>query len=217
MNCAIIIPEYKEKLCDSEELSLLRALHVFQKRDIKIVIPNNIKTNYYDRLKMAFDFEYVKVNPKWLSSLNEYNQMCMYPDFYLLFEKYDYILIYQTTDCWVFEDNIDYFMNLDFDWYGAAWPNYGDKVGNGGFSLRKTKKMLELTKKYESDKKTEHEDTWFCLTHGNEIKSCDLKTAVNFSIELHSPKYNKLIDTHPMGVHGNFNRHSWGKPNDNIW
>lgn len=213
--CCILIIEYRESLSGNAELSLLQALKIFKNRDIRLVIPNNINTEYYDSLKAQYEFEYVKVNHDWLSSISSYNKMCCKKDFYTLFGEYDYILIYQT-DCWVFEDNLDYFMGLGYDWYGAPWyqPHIGltNVVGNGGLSLRKLSKMIEMTETHRYDIINENEDTWFCKTHGNEMNICPLDVACNFSLEVMTEYYKMLIKDHPMGLHGKFLIEYWNKP-----
>lgn len=130
----VVILTHLDKLSGDDEKSFLRALKIFTKRDIKLVLPNSVNKSYYEQFKD--DVEIVCVNDEWMSSYKNYNRMCCNKNFYNLFSDYDYILIYQT-DCWVFEDRLDEFINLGYDWYGAAWPLEGDKVGNGGFSLRK--------------------------------------------------------------------------------
>ena len=202
--CCIVIPSYKEKLEVNEEKSFKQCLNVFnEKRDIKLLIPNNISTEYYDEFRIG----YMKVSPQWMNSIKSYNKMCCNQEFYELFKDYDYILIYQT-DCWVFEDKLDYFMKLDYDYYGAPWPIYNDQVGNGGFSLRKVSKMIELTSKFTYDGKF-NEDGWFCLTHKNDLNICDLDNACNFSMEIIDNKYLPKIKTFPMGLHSSRVYHLW--------
>ena len=57
----------------------------------------------------------------------------------------DKILIYQEDTC-IFKNNIDDF--IEYDYIGAPWPkNQNDNslnVGNGGFSLRSRKSMIEV-------------------------------------------------------------------------
>ena len=57
------------------------------------------------------------------------------------------------TDCWVFQDNLEYFTSKGFDYIGAPWMVGGFegepqnklwKVGNGGFSLRKVKTFSSI-------------------------------------------------------------------------
>lgn len=208
-SCCVVIITHKEKLNDDEEISFLRALKIFGgKRAIKLVIPNSIETYYYDSLNSNNIFEYVKVNDEWLSSYKAYNKTLCNVNFYKLFENYDYILIYQT-DCWVFDDRLDEFMEMGYDWYGAAWPHRKDEIGNGGLSLRKVNKLIEITKKSSNDT-GENEDLWFCTKHHNEMNICDLETACNFSIEVLTIKYKNLLKSHPMGLHGKIMKKYWG-------
>ena len=92
------------------------------------------------------------------------------------------------------------FIDLGYDWYGAPWPHLGDSVGNGGLSLRKIDKMIEVCDVHKNEIKNMNEDVWFCLH--TDINKCDLKTACNFSLELISEKYLSLIDEMPFGLHG---------------
>ena len=196
--CCVVIINHSEHLSNDEKRSINKAFEVFgDKRDIFIVLPDNINTNEYEIYSEKSKI--LKVNTEWLSTYKNYNKTLCSSDFYKLFTDYEYLLIYQT-DCWVFEDMLDYFMGLDYDYYGAPWPIYNDQVGNGGFSLRKVSKMIELTSKYIYDGKI-NEDGWFCLTHKNDLNICDLDNACNFSMEIISSKYFPKIKTYPMGLH----------------
>lgn len=224
--CCITIITHLESLKDYDKLSFEQALSVFKKRDIFLVIPNKVDTSvFYDKyIKVNKNMKLLKVDDKWLSSYDNYNKTCCIPEFYQLFKDYDYMLLYQT-DCWIYEDRLDYFISLGYDWYGAPWPQWSDEVGNGGFCLRKVPKMLEITQKYKytSPQKDGYEDTWFCKRHKNELKIADLKTASNFSIEIPTvsfvskvKKYISLFENKtPMGVHGKFFQPYW--LNDDIF
>lgn len=207
-NVCIIIATHKEILEKDEERSFVRALDVFKNRDIKLVLPDDISKVYYEQYKdKNYNFEYVTVKKEWMKDSKSYNKMCCLKEFWESFQSYDYALIYQT-DCWVYEDRLDEFMELGYDWYGAPWPHLGDKVGNGGFSLRKVSKMIEITD-VDSNENAEAEDTWFCLGHKDKLKVCDLETACNFSMEAMSPKYFSMTKTIPMGLHGKFVKRLW--------
>jgi len=203
--CCVVIITHKERLDGDEDLSLKQMIKVFgEKRPITVVIPDNVSDEYYkqyDKLSIC------KVNNEWLSSYREYNAMCCNKDFYNMFIDYEYILICQT-DCWAFEDRLDEFMDLGYDYYGAAWPHLSDRIGNGGFSLRKVNKMIELTSKYEYEKPI-NEDLWFCDVHKKEINICDLETACNFSIEVPTTRYLNMIKTVPVGLHGKLMKRYW--------
>ena len=131
----VVIPTHQKKLVVDDERSFLQALKVFKNREIKVVIPDNIDDEYYK----SHNVEIIKVNSKWMESKVAYNRMSCDKNFYMLFEDYEYILVYET-DAWVFEDRLDYFMDMEYDYYGAPWPHLSDKVGNSGFSLRNVQK-----------------------------------------------------------------------------
>lgn len=209
--CCIIVPTYKEKLSGYEEKSFEQCLKVFGgKYNIKLVMPDSIKTEYYD--KHSNLIEICLVDKKWMESIKAYSSMCCNLKFWEMFSDFKYALIYQT-DCWVYEDKLDYFIGLDYDWYGAPWPQYGYSIGNGGLSLRKVKKMLEITEKYAYNKVI-NEDWWFCHMHGNEMNICDYKIAVNFSLETVSEKLLGLITDIPMGLHGKHLIKLWDENGD---
>lgn len=200
--CCVVIVTYKEKLEGNDERSFLRAIEVFGvKRKIIVIILDNISSDYYQQFKNKIII--ATTEAKHLASVKAYSTLLCNNNFYKPFEKFDYMLIYQT-DCWAFEDRLDYFMDLDYDWYGAPWPQHHDSIGNGGFSLRKISKMLEITEKYEykADSLLGNEDTWFCQTHKYDLNVCDLDTACNFSMEVIRKNYLEKIETIPMGLHG---------------
>ena len=200
MKVCVIIPTHLEKLDGNNLKSFLQTLRVFKNRDIKVVIPDNINDDFFKQ----YNVEIIKVNHEWMSSYAMYNEMSCKMEFYELFKDYDYILKCET-DAWVFEDRLDYFMGLGYDWYGAPWPHHRNAVGNSGLSLRKVSKMIELTTKYQyrrGDSFLGNEDTWFCLTHKNELNACPLEVAVKFSLECRIPLYKPMVDGIPMGFHG---------------
>ncbi len=221
--CCIIIVTHKELLGGKDELSFKRCLEVFGgKRDIKLVLPDNISTEYYGKYTNVL--EILKVNNKWLSSSKEYNAMCCNKDFWNLFTDYEYVLTYQT-DCWVFEDKLDYFMELGYDWYGAPWPMTNpyvnlrkNDVGNGGLSLRKVSKMIEITSnnQYDPNSYYKNEDIYFCKLHGNKMNICPWKIAVNFSLETVSNELIENINTIPMGLHGKHLINDWDDNGDKL-
>ena len=71
---------------------------------------------------------------------------------------------------------------LEYDYVGAPWPN--GQVGNGGFSLRKRSKMLEIIAA-APPRPNEHEDTYFSSGARGKVKlhKPDFIKAMEFSIE----------------------------------
>ena len=199
MNCCIAIITYKERLGDNELKSFSKAFSIFKERPIKIILPDNINDDFYTQ----YNAELIKINPSNFVNVRAYSKMLCQAWFYKLFKGFDYILIYQT-DCWVFEDRLDYFMSLNHDYYGAPWPNFNGKIGNGGLSLRKISKMIEITSKGNGNPYGKNEDMWFCLDHEKELDKPPLNVAANFSIELGIDKYAPLVNDIPMGLHGKY-------------
>lgn len=212
-NCCISFITHKDKLTGNEEMAFKRMLEVFSgKYNIKIVIPNNINTEYYE--KYAKIINLIKLDNKWFKSISTYNHLLCTKEFYDLFSDYQYVLIYQS-DCWVYQDRLEYFMSLGYDYYGAPWPLEPvtwsrNSVGNGGLSLRKVSVMKEVCQnnEFNFDK---GEDLWFCILHKNELNICDLDTACNFSIEILNDEFKKRIKTIPMGLHGKSMMKLWDK------
>lgn len=198
-NCCITLISYKEKLNENETKSFSKAISVFKNRPIKIILPNNINDTEYKK----FNVELVKLDPCNFSNIKAYSKMLCQKWFYELFKDYDYILIYQT-DCWVFEDKLDYFMSLNYDYYGAPWPHWRNKVGNGGLSLRKVSKMIDITQNGNGNPRGKNEDMWFCLEHERDLNTPPLDIAVNFSLECGIDNYARQTKDIPMGLHGKF-------------
>ena len=91
------------------------------------------------------------------------------------------------------KNNINLF--LEYDYVGAPW-SWNNLVGNGGLSLRKKNKMLEILKSKESDKKNGNEDEFFSYDIDNKItyNVPNYEMAKMFSVE--TEFYEK-----PFGIH----------------
>lgn len=117
-------------------------------------------------------------------------------------EFYDHIptetfLVFQT-DTMIFKKNKELLNNfLHYDYVGAPWPWYplenGHNVGNGGLSLRKKSKMLEVIEKETDLSYLENlffnaptnipEDVFFSCTTKVELNKPSFEEAKLFSVE----------------------------------
>jgi hypothetical protein len=141
-------------------------------------------------------------------SVKEYSELFYNRKFY------DYIptetfLVFQT-DSMILKENRDKLYNfIDYDYVGAPWIEsvYGPMgVGNGGLSLRKKSKMIELLKYKKiariekiNDEYGEYiaEDRFFCgyyTDHIYNIKKPTIDEATNFSVEA-------IYNNKPFGIH----------------
>ena len=137
---------------------------------------------------------------------------------------YDYIeteifLVFQS-DSMIFKKNADLINNfLDYDYVGSPWliTNYTptkecDYIGNGGFSLRRKNKMLEIIDKITHDNiDKRYEDLYFSKKYDNiEIKKPEYEKCKTFSVDevfseitfaCHkpwaTPYYNSLVNIYP--------------------
>ena len=102
---------------------------------VKDIIQNKL-SNHISRIKL------INLNVDNLT-IEEYNKLLVSRKFY------DYIpteifLIFQTDTiiCNEYKSNINNY--LEYDYVGAPWKHLKMKVGNGGLSLRRKSKMLEI-------------------------------------------------------------------------
>ena len=158
-NVAIVVPIYKQfKNLDKSELKLIEQIKsVFINREIFIILPESLKEDW----KQNSGLKTIMFNDSYFEDKLSYSRLLCRKEFYESFSDFFYIQIIQT-DCWVFEDKLDYFSILGLDYIGAPWMVDGFdgkpkeqlwKVGNGGFSLRKVKTFKSIIKQIESSPK----------------------------------------------------------------
>lgn len=150
----ICVPLYKKfsDLLKSELLSLNQLKRVLFRHPIVAIAPEFWnEAGYYDFFD-GLDFKIQRFDNMYFESQKAYNMLCLSIELYERFSNYQHMLIYQT-DAYVFKDEIDYWVNKDYDFIGAPWLRSvddkikSDIVGNGGFSMRKTASCLRLLKK----------------------------------------------------------------------
>ena len=146
----IVIPVYRIKPSESEELSFRCVLRVCGSRDISLVIPESFDSSYYQQIakeeKHGIGEERFKDH--FFTSVEAYNSLCLDKKFYHRYLKYEYMLLYQL-DAYIFRDDLNIWCEKGYDYVGAPWPvgtigNMEPIVGNGGFSLRKNALFYEL-------------------------------------------------------------------------
>jgi hypothetical protein len=139
-------------------------------------------------------------------TINEYSALMMSKDFLDKIPT-EVFLVFQTDSmiCPNFKDNLEKF--IPYDYVGAPWtwkhppwrtppenPTAEDAVGNGGLSLRRKTKMLEILEKCPI-LKPEPEDTYFALPcSAVSIHKPSPELAKEFSMEL-------IFSENSFGVH----------------
>ena len=152
MKASIVIPIYREPTPD-ELVSLHQCCTVLSRYPMIIVTPEGFSLATYESLwqsyGLTFSIEYF--DSVFFQNIAGYNRLMLSEEFYLRFEQYDYILIYQP-DAYVFEDQLDRWCQKGYDYIGAPLvgkhtdniflPSLPLRVGNGGFSLRRVQTYL---------------------------------------------------------------------------
>ena len=156
---AVVIPIYKRtsEYSKNENSLFDQAKKVFKNRNIFLAGPNSIKENYQSDQY----FKFISFCNTYFKDKFTYSKLLCKKEFYQSFSDYKFIQIVQP-DCWAFEDRLNEFMSLDFDYIGAPWMKDGFsgnpkpqlwKVGNGGFSLRKTSSFLSIIEQIHKSEK----------------------------------------------------------------
>ncbi len=171
----IVVPLYRDFL-DPYEKVALKSMYdkLCGKYPIVAVVPRDME---FDNILSLFpQIEFRRLPQECFDGRAAYNALMLNPIFYNLFSDSDFILIYQT-DCYLFEDRLMEFVEMDYDYIGAPWitksrwrhlltgavwrvknllnrgrgryrVSHSYRVGNGGFSLRKVSAMHNVTTRY---------------------------------------------------------------------
>jgi len=117
-------------------------------------------------------------------SIDDYNKMLMKDQSFYNEITTEVFLIFQT-DSMIFSINrhiINEF--LEFDYVGAPWKQHDGKVGNGGLSLRRKSKMLEIMHvDQEKTNQNMNEDIFFAMTETVKLNKPTCEKAKHFSTE----------------------------------
>jgi hypothetical protein len=246
---SIVIITEKKILSLYEEISLNRALEVFSGYNKYLVIPEDTNPqNFLDPNKLTV----IKLPSLHFRGVNSYSSLLLSNFFYEHFIDSEYILIYQL-DCFLFKNNVIDFLAFDYigapwlrtqnheanavirtllfrrplksisliiSWYLKRKTS---AVGNGGLSLRKVNKFIEITSdqrikgliaswiKY----KRPHEDIFFSFIvplFYKEFKIADITNATRFSFESY-PQECYALNNYELP----FGCHAWAKHDIDFW
>lgn len=173
---AVVIPVYKPSIDEFEKLSLKQCFKFLDKHPIFFIKPVDLNlSSYLPFLEGKFFFE-KSFDNNFFSDIRGYNRLMLSSLFYKEFLDYEYILIYQL-DAIVFKDELLFWCNKAYDYIGAPWLDpfsvresilsfvhyrlnkrqagsnsptkiqFYNRVGNGGFSLRRVSKFYEICMK----------------------------------------------------------------------
>jgi len=220
----VVIPTHKswEQLNSNEKQSFFHNCEVLKSRKICMVVPKDL--DIYTYRVLVPNLKIISVDPKLMKSVGGYNALTTSSEFWKIFPS-KYVLLVQL-DVWIFKDECNKFIDYGYDLYGAPFwmgPCAGS-VGNSGFMLAKTSKMVEITEQDEKDCKEDPgyenwvrkkpDDVVFGMVPRPNFNISPTIFALEFSIE-QSPKvsYGLAQKQLPMGCHAYYtieeNREFW--------
>ena len=192
LTCCIIEP----RIHDCLQGVLYNMANIYANLDIGLTVYHSEINEDYIKgiIKHWQGVKLIKLKQNNLT-LQEYNRLLTFDQFWTSFTS-EYILIFQT-DSIIFQSIPAIYFN--YDYVGAPWHhsklkrNIGNNCGNGGFSLRKKLKMIEITKRHKRTSTTE--DIYFSHFKMN-LPSLDLRKQFSCE-EIYS-------DIPPIGCHKPF-------------
>jgi len=179
-----VLHNFLENLSDEWSIILFHG-----KKNVEYV--NNIVSTLDEKYKNRI-LKLVNLNVYNLNA-ETYSIILQSEDFYTHIPT-DTFLIFQT-DTIILKENKDLLHNfLHYDYVGAPWIHIYNLVGNGGLSIRKKSKMLEIIK--NKGYVVENEDTYFSLNIDSTIhyNVPNGQIASKFSVET-------IFNDTPFGIH----------------
>jgi hypothetical protein len=172
----------------SDEWNIIIFHGKLNKDYVNNIISNKLN-NYNDRIST------INLNINNLT-INEYSTLFKIKDFYNKIPT-ETFLVFQT-DTIIFEKNKHLINNfLKYDYVGAPWGNpvksMNNFVGNGGLSLRKKSKMIEIIRK-EIDINNIAEDIYFSSSNKVQLFKPSQQESKLFSVE-------HMFSKHTFGSH----------------
>ncbi len=239
---SVVVPVYRPFLDANEAISLESVFRVLGAHHLVMVKPAGLDTG---ELETRFPFKAVETfDPGFFESIQGYNRLLLSTGFYERFMGSAYLLICQL-DVFVFRDELAGWVARGYDYVGAPWVSKTEvsvrihqakmalsklflgvqdkvyryetrnRVGNGGFSLRKveTHHRLSLVMKdvidhYLRNQGTHHfhEDIFWSVEpskRGHPHRTPLVDEALAFSWDINPDRLFRMAGGHlPMAAHG---------------
>lgn len=234
MTLAVLVPLYRAHLDPLELYSLQSSLRVLHARQCIAIAPLGLDISLYQSLFPQLHWRFYPA--EYFASIQGYNRLLLDPAFYRGFPDHEFMLILQT-DALVLRDELDVWCARPFDYVGAPWPDGLDlrinagklggelgkvirvNVGNGGLSLRRSRKCAALLDEFRGELleyfllSGSSEDLFFAFMGAlsEDFIIPNEFTAARFSLELKPSYYTAVQGCLPMGTH------AWWKHEPAFW
>ena len=221
----VIIPVYKNNLDNDESLSLQQCCKILFRYPIVIIKPESLDISAIIREYPSLETE--SFEDHFFDNMEGYNKLMVSSVFYERFSDCEYILIYQL-DAYVFRDELEDWCRKSYDYIGAPWIARGEfwkklgrffrklvglkakrqyhdymySVGNGGFSLRRTRLFYEIACTTGNLTDPVPEDIFWSWTMKNgKYHVPDYKEALLFSFDKYPAECFRITWKIPFGCH----------------
>lgn len=145
---AIVVPLHaRDYLTEDEQIALRHIHHHLGKYDKFILVPEGSTFNLPG-------FRSIPVGMQYFGSARAHNRLLLKPEFYEQFSEYEFMLIHHL-DAFALSDQLECYCAMGYDYIGPPWIHDPDippdqRVGNGGFSLRKIASLTHFLRVYRS-------------------------------------------------------------------
>lgn len=225
MRCIVLIPIYKPRLDEEEQRNIAHSLGNLQGQDCLVswLAPAGMEQDYYDTTFPGLNWSFH--DPRYFKSIQDYSRLLLSDAFYERYFDYEFMLILQP-DAIVLQPTLNEWLDKPYDYIGAPWPKgweyplpirLGDKVesvvcrafvGNGGLSLRRSKKIVQLLREFPEARAVweeigNPEDLLISMvaTLSESLVIPTVGAAARFSVELEPDFFHRLIGHRSLGVH----------------
>lgn len=169
----IVLPIYQVNLSAFEKTSLFYCKKHLSEYDIVVIAPQSLSIDIQFLSFIETEgLSVVYFDNRFFGGIKGYNQLMLDKKFYKKFSNYSYMLIYQL-DALVMSNKLSSWIDKGYDYIGAPWLSNDDKLmfdslGNGGLSLRKIEKFIQVL---ESKKYYFSESKYFTTPYRASIKA----------------------------------------------
>lgn len=122
----IVIPAYKAQLTDYERIALTQCVRVLGNYPILLATPHALDITAYQKISPNLNAR--TFDEHYFTDVQGYNRLMLSEEFYSAFADQEYVLIYQL-DAFVFQDDLAYWCQQNYDYIGAPWLRDRDFTG----------------------------------------------------------------------------------------
>lgn len=133
----VVLPVYKPQLTHYEQIALTQCARVLGKYPILLAAPHSLDVAAYRQIVPSLQVR--TFDDSYFNSIDGYNRLMLSEEFYKAFSDQEYLLIHQL-DAFVFQDDLAYWCQQQYDYIGAPWLRDRDFTGwldQLDFTLRK--------------------------------------------------------------------------------